>query len=168
MAESARVSAHRGPFHRQVEIGVAVAMIVFALITIFGSYLAGVGWGAEGPKSGFFPFWIGALILVASIVNLARILVASSDGRIFAEWHQLSQVLLVVVPMTVYVFAVPWTGIYVASIFLIGGFMRYFGRYSWPWVVGIALGVPLVLFVTFERWFLVPLPKGPIEDFLGY
>ena len=31
----------------------------------------------------------------------------------------------------------------------------------------IAIGVPLVTYFTFEKWFLVPLPKGPIEDWLG-
>ena len=31
----------------------------------------------------------------------------------------------------------------------------------------VSIGVPLVTYVTFERWFLVPLPKGPIEDWLG-
>jgi hypothetical protein len=33
-------------------------------------------------------------------------------------------------------------------------------------MVGIA--APLVLFLMFEQWFLVPLPKGPIEAMLGY
>jgi hypothetical protein len=28
--------------------------------------------------------------------------------------------------------------------------------------------VPLVVFVVFERWFLVPLPKGPLEALFGY
>ena len=28
--------------------------------------------------------------------------------------------------------------------------------------------VPLVLFIVFEVWFLVPLPKGPLEAFFGY
>ena len=27
---------------------------------------------------------------------------------------------------------------------------------------------PLALFFMFERWFLVPLPKGPLEAWLGY
>ena len=27
--------------------------------------------------------------------------------------------------------------------------------------------LPLVTYFMFERWFLVPLPKGPIEDWLG-
>jgi hypothetical protein len=25
-----------------------------------------------------------------------------------------------------------------------------------------------VTFLIFEKWFLVPLPKGPIEDYLGF
>jgi hypothetical protein len=28
--------------------------------------------------------------------------------------------------------------------------------------------VPLILFFVFEVWFLVPLPKGPLEAFFGY
>jgi hypothetical protein len=28
--------------------------------------------------------------------------------------------------------------------------------------------VPVVTFLTFEVWFLVPMPKGPLEAALGY
>ena len=28
-------------------------------------------------------------------------------------------------------------------------------------------GVPIALFLIFETWFLVPLPKGPIEEWFG-
>jgi putative tricarboxylic transport membrane protein len=28
--------------------------------------------------------------------------------------------------------------------------------------------VPIVLFFLFDIWFLVPLPKGPLEAALGY
>jgi hypothetical protein len=28
--------------------------------------------------------------------------------------------------------------------------------------------VPVALFLMFEVWFLVPLPKGPIEQWLGF
>ena len=46
--------------------------------------------------------------------------------------------------------------------------MRWLGRYSWLVVLAVAIGMPIVTFVVFERWFLVPLPKGPIEEFLGF
>ena len=35
-------------------------------------------------------------------------------------------------------------------------------------LIGITLGVPVVFFLVFERWFLVPLAKGPIERLLGF
>ena len=34
--------------------------------------------------------------------------------------------------------------------------------------LGVSVAVPLVLFFMFEKWFLVPLPKGPLEAMLGY
>jgi len=46
-----------------------------------------------------------------------------------------------------------------------------FGPVMLIWFVTIAvlgLGVPLVTFVVFERWFLVPMPKGPLEAWLGF
>ena len=45
--------------------------------------------------------------------------------------------------------------------------MRWVGRHSWLAIVVLALGIPLVTFVVFERWFLVPMPKGPLEAWLG-
>jgi hypothetical protein len=35
-------------------------------------------------------------------------------------------------------------------------------------IAAVAVGVPVVTFVIFEKWFLVPLPKGPIEEYLGF
>jgi hypothetical protein len=87
---------------------------------------------------------------------------------LFAEWGQLGRVMSVVVPAAVYVAIVPWIGMYIASVFLIAVFMRWIGRYSWPMVVGISIPVMVATFIIFERWFLVPLPKGPIEEMLGF
>ena len=63
-------SAEAGPSHRAVEIGVALATTGFAVLVIVGSLRAGINWGAEGPRAGFFPFYIALFILLASMVNL--------------------------------------------------------------------------------------------------
>ncbi len=89
-------------------------------------------------------------------------------SELFAEWGQLRQVLWVVIPTAIYVGIIPWIGIYVSSTLLVAFFMRRLGNYGWALIAAIALGVPLVVFLVFERWFLVPLPKGPIEAFLGF
>jgi hypothetical protein len=31
----------------------------------------------------------------------------------------------------------------------------------------VSIGTMVAFFLVFERWFLVPLPKGPIEALLG-
>jgi hypothetical protein len=35
-------------------------------------------------------------------------------------------------------------------------------------VIVLAVSVPVLTFMIFELWFLVPMPKGPLEDWLGY
>jgi hypothetical protein len=46
--------------------------------------------------------------------------------------------------------------------------MRWLGKFKWPLTIIVSLAVPFALFVIFELWFLLPLPKGPVEDLLGY
>jgi putative tricarboxylic transport membrane protein len=155
-----------GPGHHAVEIGVAIAMIAFGALVIVGSVKVGIGWGDEGPKSGFFPFYLGVVIILASVVNLLS--AATQDPRkVFADWSQLTSVLSVVIPTTIYVVAVPWTGIYAASLVLVAVFMVWLGRYSAAMSAAISIGTVVAIYLMFEKWFLVPLPKGPIEDFFG-
>ena len=168
MTDKPQGASTTGPTHRSVEIGVAVMMIIFSLIVIGGSLQVGISWAFDGPRAGFFPFYIAVMILVASNINLYQAISAGPQVRLFAEWGQLGQVLRVVIPSAVYVALVSWLGMYVASGLLIGVFMKWIGRYGWGLVLPIAIGVPIVTFIVFEKWFLVPLPKGPIEELLGY
>ena len=62
---------------------------------------------------------------------------------------------------------VPFLGIYLASALLLAVFMKWLGRYRWGLTFGIAIAVPIIFYFMFEKWFLVPLPKGPIEELLG-
>ncbi len=156
---------HKAVFQRQAEIGVAIFTAVFGLIVIIGSLEVGITWAVEGPKAGFFPFYIGLFIIVASIVNLVRVFSEVRKEAIFADYPQLKAVLSVFVPTAVYVVLVGYIGIYVSSILLIGLFMRWLGKFGWVVVILVAVGVPVLTYFTFEKWFLVPLPKGPIEDF---
>lgn len=156
-----------GPRQRSVEIGVALGILLFGAIIIWGAVLAGTGWGAEGPKAGFFPLYIGIFIVAMSLFNLYTALKTSPE-QLFAEWGQLGQVMSVIIPTAVYIGAIPWLGLYVASFLLIASFMRWLGKYNWGLVAAVSVGVPLLAFFAFEKWFLVPLPKGPIEEMLGF
>ncbi len=156
-----------GPSHRVVELGVAAVMAALGVVVIIGAMRAGIGWGAEGPKAGFLPFYFGLFILGASLINFIQ--AWFDPGRkLFADWSQLRQVMSVVIPTTVYVAIIPWLGIYVSSFLLIAVFMRWLGQYGWRMVALLSVAVPVLAFVVFERWFMVPLPKGFLEELLGY
>jgi putative tricarboxylic transport membrane protein len=157
-----------GPSHRSVEIAVALLTMAFGLIVLIGSLQVGIDWGVEGPKPGFFPFYVSLFIIVASLYNLAQ---ATALGGIksglFSSWEQLRRVMSVVVPASIYVALVPFLGMYVSSILLIAVFMMWLGKYSVWKTLPIAFGMPAIVYIVFERYFQIALPKGPVEYWLG-
>lgn len=160
-------AANEGPAHRTIELALAALIGLFGILVVYGALRAGIGWGFEGPKAGFFPFLIGLCLIGATGVNLWQS-TKESGTRIFAEWDQLKQVAAVTIPTTIYVILVAYIGIYVASALLIAYFMMRISSYGPLRTALIALGVPLLTFIVFERWFLVALPKGPLEAMLGF
>jgi putative tricarboxylic transport membrane protein len=155
---------------RTMDIVVALLMLAAAAVVISDSIRVGIGWQEnEGPRAGYFPFYIGVLLGVASAVNLIRALFDTKGAtRTFTTAPAIRQVLAVLLPLLVYVAAVAYIGIYVASAIYMTLFMWYFGKYPvWRGAV-IGVAVSIVFFLMFEIWFLVPLPKGPLETWLGY
>ena len=127
----------------------------------------GAGWGDDGPRSGYFPFYIGLALLASSAWVTVAALRRWAQHEAFAEKSQLRSVWAILWPMTVFVGLITVLGIYVSSVVLISYFMLRHGKHNVALTAAVAVGVPLVFFVVFERWFLVPLPKGPIEAMLG-
>jgi hypothetical protein len=163
-ADESPAVLERGP-----EVGVAIVLVVVALGVIADSLRVGIGWAPDGPRAGYFPFYIGLILLGASGWTLvATLLRWRRLDKEFAKRSELALVLAVLVPMVVYVVAVSFIGIYVASALLIGYFLRRHGRFGWATTLAVAVGVPLAFFLVFERWFLVPLAKGPLEQLLGF
>jgi putative tricarboxylic transport membrane protein len=154
--------------NRWPEVAMALFLLVIAALVITDSLRVGTGWSDEGPRSGYFPFYIGVLLAASSAWVLIGVLRRwASDKSVFAEHGQLWLVLAILWPMVAYVAAIFVIGIYISSAVLIAYFMARYGRYKWRITLPVAIGVPLFFFVVFERWFLVMLPKGPIEQMLG-
>ena len=106
------------------------------------------------------------MILVASIVNLVHARSTSDREQAVRRMGPAAQVLSVVIPTAVYVALIPLIGIYVASL----AADRLLHEMARPLRLGAdARGrdrrAGRSTFIVFEKWFLVPLPKGPIEDF---
>jgi len=115
---------------------------------------------------------------ISSLINLAGALRGRGAGEIFVTARPFGRVLAVLIPSLAYValigglslgpVTVPALGIYAASAIFIFAFMIVIGRENPLKALGVSILVPLALFFMFEKWFLVPLPKGPLEAWLGY
>lgn len=158
---------------RTVAVEAVTSLLLAAVGTaaMWDSRRLGIGWGAEGPQSGYFPFWIGLVLVAASLGNFALALRArgtAKGGGLFVTWPQLRLVLSVLLPTAIDVATIPFAGLYLSSAALVAWFMIRLGGSRWWVAAASGLATALVAFVVFETWFLVALPKGPIETWLGY
>ena len=132
------------------------------------SHVGAIGWEADGPAAGYFPFRVGAILCIAAANVVVRSLFGQErDHRVFVTWERLRLVLMVLVPTLLYILAIHFVGIYVASAVFIAGFMRAMDKRGWLNVALVSLGVAGCLFWMFEKQFMVPLPKGPLEALFG-
>jgi putative tricarboxylic transport membrane protein len=165
--------------NRSADIVVAVLLLVVCAIVIYDSNRIGFHWiEGEGPAPGYFPFYIALVLGVSSLINLISAIRAPGPSGVFVSMRPFGRVMAVLLPSLVYIaliggisvgpIDVPGLGIYVASAIFIFGFMLVIGRENVLKALLVSVGVPLMLFMMFERWFLVPLPKGPIEAMLGF
>ena len=159
----------RGLTHAAADALTAFAIFLVGVVMMIDNHRIGAGWAPDGPESGYFPFRIGVILCIASVVVLLRSLFGKERKReIFVHRKKFKLVLLVLLPTLLYVLAIEFIGIYVASALFIGAFMRVMDKYSWVKTLLISFGTSVVLFWLFEMQFLVPLPKGPLEALFGY
>ncbi|MGH8765949.1 MAG: tripartite tricarboxylate transporter TctB family protein [Burkholderiales bacterium] len=158
----------RAAFSTKVaEVVVAAFFMLLGAIVIYDSVRQGASWGTDGPQPGYFPFYLGLIICAASAITFARaLMIPAAKNAAFVETGQLKLVLSVLLPSLVYVGLIGWLGIYVASSLFVAFFMRWLGKYAWWKVLSVSIGNSVVFFLIFEVWFLVPLPKGPLEAWL--
>lgn len=154
-----------------MEIAVSLAFILVASIVMYDSIRLGHRWGDSGPDAGYFPFYISLMMMFAAAGNLALTLFSrkarAGNAAPFVTWGRFKPVLAVLVPLVIYVSVMFYIGLYLASALFIGLFMRINGKYGLARILPVAIAVPVVVYLMFEMWFLVPLPKGPVEGWLG-
>ena len=167
--EQQQQRAQRGLTYAAADALTAFVVFAVGVVMMIDNDRIGAGWASDGPESGYFPFRIGAILCVASLVVLFRSLFGRQKNReIFVSWERFKPVLLVLLPTAVYVLAIQFLGIYVASTLFIAAFMRVMDKSSWLKTLLVSIGVNLLLFWMFEIQFMVPLPKGPLEALFGY
>jgi hypothetical protein len=128
-----------------------------------------MGWEADGPQAGYFPFYLSVVLAAASLFGLLGIFLSrAASVETFVTRDQLRRVMQVFVPTLLFCLFTQWLGLYVASFILIAGFMRMVGRIALWKSLLTSFVFTIAMFVTFEMAFDVIMPKGPLEALFGF
>ncbi len=154
---------------RTVETVVYIVLIALACLLAFDNWRTGMGWEAEGPQAGYFPFYLSVVLAIASLYGLLGIFLGrAAPSETFVTRDQLRRVMQVFVPTLLFCLFTQWLGLYVASFILIAGFMWMVGRIALWKSLLTSFVFSLAMFVTFEIAFDVIMPKGPLEALFGF
>jgi hypothetical protein len=137
------------------------------LLLLFGVWFAAVAlrnytyWGATGPGSGFFPFWLGLAMAILAALLLVRAGRETDPGPAWApRGRGLVRFLGVLAGAVAFLVLMPWLGMALTTVLFLVGILRLLEGHSWPASLSIALGTAVVNWLVFARWLSVPFPPG--------
>lgn len=148
---------------KRAEILVAVFFLLLGIIVIVDSVRLGFGWGPSGPMSGFFPFYLGLGLVICSVLTVRTVLSPAGKakaGKPLIPEGALKPILWTVVPALAMVVLTAFVGLHIAAALYLGFYMRVVGKTNWVVTLLVSLLVPLTLYFTFDKFFLIPLPQG--------
>ena len=65
---------------RTADVTTALALMGISALVVWDALRLGIGWGTDGPQSGFFPFWLAVIVLVCgACIALKAVRRASRD-----------------------------------------------------------------------------------------
>ena len=158
-----------------MEIATACATGLVGGVVCYGATLNGISWSEAGPEGGYFPFYIGCLIILGSAATILqtvwRISAASRAGStsqdVFVDGERLRTVLAFFAPIIVFVLISAWLGLYIGMALYVFYAMRFAAGFRTLTAIATALIVVAINFIIFEELFMVPLLKGPILEYFG-
>jgi uncharacterized membrane protein len=156
--------------HFAIEAAFALFTCAFGALIIKGALEFNTGWGDIGPEAGYFPFRVGILIVLASLVNLVLAYIRRKRlaADTFLTSKQTRNVVAFAVPVIALVGVTVILGLYVAMALYLLFTVGLVGRHRMWVTIAVAVGTPVILFLLFEYVFLTPLLKGPLEHWLGW
>lgn len=161
--------------HLNFKIGLFF-LIFAALFALFIVPTVGDDWrnsaGADvefftiGPR--FFPFLTAVIMAVLSVllmIDTGR--KAGSGAKPLSSpltRAEIKPVLMFMAIGTVYIFSISYLGVLIATPLCLVVYFRYFGLSKWRWVLLLAVGITLLIYLCFEKLMMVPLPMGFLES----
>jgi putative tricarboxylic transport membrane protein len=142
-----------------------LAFLAFSVYLVFESrqmeYYADLG-----PGPGFFPFWLGVLLAVLSVVWLVQVSVAPArpvDVGVFPDRWGTLRVVAILATLVLFGWAVDELGFQLTMLLFLAFLLTVLGRQNPTVTAAVALGGSFGVYYVFTRWLDVRLPAASIE-----
>jgi hypothetical protein len=157
---------------RKANLGVAIFLFLIGAIVMYDSVRLGFRWQPGfGPGAGYLPFYLSLGILICTgiiLVKQIRQLLKEGiegDKRLILEGG-LKPILWVLIPSTVMVVLVSIIGLHFAAAVFLFFYMRKVGEIGWLECALVSILFPVVMYATFDRFVLIPLPDGILGHYI--
>jgi hypothetical protein len=121
----------------------------------------------EGPGSGFWPFYLSAIMLICCgwiIVNwVRRTSPPSRSEEPFLDGYGVTMLIKVGGGVTALIGMVHFIGMYGAMTVFLFYYLYFLGRHRLTTTLAVSLGAPVVTFFFFDVAMRLVLPKGYLE-----
>jgi len=151
---------------RTAETGFALLAGMLGLTVVAGALQHDSGWGPTGPGAGYFPLRVGGLLAALGLLQAVRAAMVGQGGAL-VQRGSTGRVLALLLPTLAFGAAMPLLGTYLPMALYLLWMGRFAGKQGWVPSLAVALLAPPAFYLIFEAWLMVPLAKGPIEEWLG-
>ncbi|MGR3270216.1 tripartite tricarboxylate transporter TctB family protein [Thalassococcus profundi] len=144
---------------------IAGALMALSLYFMWHATVLPIGWNGTtgGPGGGGFPFWLSAIMLLASSGIFLRSFKTNARAGTFFDMSMLRPVLEVIAALVVTIALMPILGSYIAIPLFLFWYLKIFGRHGWVLTLSLVIATPIFLFFFFEVTIKILLPKGITE-----
>jgi len=148
---------------RRADIYVGLFLMAIGLLVLGDAIRLGFGWGMSGPEAGFFPFYMALGIVICTFFIVLRGIKdfkKEGIGKPLIQKGGLTQILWVLIPAAGMVLLTELIGLHLATVLYLAFYMGVVGKENWGKVILLSILIPLVVYIVFDKVFLIPLPEG--------
>jgi hypothetical protein len=134
------------------------------LLLAIGAAIAYVSWGygfgsLARPGPGLYPFFVGLAIAIFAAILTASHLKSAPESEPF-ERGQRTTLALMATTFCLWILAMPLLGYVVVTALATFAFCKTMKLEGWRKPVAIASGTALFIYLLFDKWLYIDLPRG--------
>lgn len=140
----------------------SILFLLFAFFILFESRPYPLG-SIDNPGPGFLPMLLGIALGVMSVILIWRSQAKDRGPQVKTPWPDrrgfltVCSIFLMLILFTV---LLDVTG-YLINVFVFFIlFLKPISKQKWSWSLAISIGATFIAYGLFERWLMVPLPRG--------